>query len=227
VDEDSEKGELAWQHRTNRQREAPYHETRTLCLQGGARSAISWNSNNAQDDALVQDEYEERHHCSYCPWFDHISTHCKMPHFLCSTQTSGWCRVPCHHCYFINQMPDTCPYGRRCKHANGHYLTRQQTVWTLSLQEQQIEYDHLECYRPLDPGTSPPRSTGISVMRTTRWSWMTRSSGKIGLVLFVYASPDVDGLHESPCDSALMYVTRSPVSSCSVPCAPYPVPCTL
>jgi hypothetical protein len=83
------------------------------------------------------------------------------------------------------------------------------------------------CYRPLDPGTSPPRSTGISVMRTTRWSWMTRSSGKIGLVLFVYASPDVDGLHESPCDSALMYVTRSPVSSCSVPCAPYPVPCTL
>jgi hypothetical protein len=83
------------------------------------------------------------------------------------------------------------------------------------------------CYRPLDPGTSPPRSTGISVIRTTRWSWMTRNSGKIGLVLFVYASPDVDGLHESPCDSALMYVTRSPVSSCPVPCAPYPVPCTL
>jgi hypothetical protein len=86
---------------------------------------------------------------------------------------------------------------------------------------------HLACYRPLDPGTFPPRSTGISAMRTTRWSWMTRSSGKIGLVLFVYASPDVDGLHESPCDSAPMYVTRSPVSSCPVPCAPYPVPCTL
>jgi hypothetical protein len=82
------------------------------------------------------------------------------------------------------------------------------------------------CYRPLDPGTSPPRLTGISAARTTRWSWMTLSNGKIGLALLVYASPDVDGLHESPCDSAPMYVTRSPVSSCSVPCAQYPVPCT-
>jgi hypothetical protein len=45
----------------------------------------------------------------------------------------------------------------------------------------------------------------------TRWSWMTLSNGKIGLVLLVYASPDVDGLHESPRDSAPMYVTRSPV----------------
>jgi hypothetical protein len=83
------------------------------------------------------------------------------------------------------------------------------------------------CYRPLDPGTSPLRSTGISAARMTRWSWTTPSSGKIGLVLLVYASPDVDGLHESPCDSAPMYVTRSPVSSCSVPCAQYSVPCTL
>jgi hypothetical protein len=56
---------------------------------------------------------------------------------------------------------------------------------------------------------------------------MTPSSGKFGLVLLVYASPDVDGLHESPGDSAPMYVTRSPVSSCSVPCAQYPVPRTL
>jgi hypothetical protein len=56
---------------------------------------------------------------------------------------------------------------------------------------------------------------------------MTLSNGKIGLVLLVYASPDVDGLHESPCDSAPMYVTRSPVSSCPAPCAQYPVPCTL
>jgi hypothetical protein len=83
------------------------------------------------------------------------------------------------------------------------------------------------CYRPLGPGTSLLRSTGISAARMTRWSWMTPSSGKIGLVLLVYASPDVDGLHESPCDSAPMYVTRSPVSSCPVPCAQYSVPCTL
>jgi hypothetical protein len=86
---------------------------------------------------------------------------------------------------------------------------------------------NLGCYRPLGPGTSPLRSTGISAARMTRWSWMTPSSGKIGLVLLVYASPDVDGLHESPRDSAPMYVTRSPVSSCSAPCAQYSVPCTL
>jgi hypothetical protein len=41
-------------------------------------------------------------------------------------------------------MPDTCPYGGQHKHANGRYLTRQRTAWQLSLQEQQIEYDHLK-----------------------------------------------------------------------------------
>jgi hypothetical protein len=35
------------------------------------------------------------------------------------------------------------------------------------------------CYHPLDPGTSPPRSTAISVMQTTQWSWMTQSSGRV------------------------------------------------
>jgi hypothetical protein len=144
VDEDDKRGELAWQHRTNRRRESPYHETGTLQLRGGAQSTISWNSENTQDDALAQEEYEECCCCSYCPWYDHISTHCENPHFLCSTQTSGWCHVPCHHRYFINQMPDTCPYGGQHKHANGCYLTRQQTAWQLSLQERQIEYDHLE-----------------------------------------------------------------------------------
>jgi hypothetical protein len=143
VDEDDKRGELAWRHQTNRRQEAPYHETGTLRLRGGARSAISWNSKNAQDDALAQDEYKERRHCSYCPWFDHISTHCETPHFLCSMQTSGWCCIPCHHHYFNNQMLDTCPYGGRCKHANGHYLTCQHTAWNLSLQDRQIEYDHL------------------------------------------------------------------------------------
>jgi hypothetical protein len=144
VEEDDEKGELAWRHRTHRRQEAPYHETGTLRLRGGAHSAISWNSENAQDDALAQDEYEECHRCSYCPWFDHISTHCETPHFLCSTRTSGWCRVPCHHCYFHNQMPDTCPYGGQCKHTNGRYLMCQCTAWNLSLQDRQTEYDHLE-----------------------------------------------------------------------------------
>jgi hypothetical protein len=144
VDEDNERGELAWRHRANRRQESPYHETGTLRLRGGARSTISWNSENAQDDALAQDEYEERCCCSYCPWYDHISTHCETPHFLCSTQTSGWCCIPRHHHYFHAQMPDTCPYRGRHKHANGHYLTRQHTAWNLSLQDRQIEYDHLE-----------------------------------------------------------------------------------
>jgi hypothetical protein len=41
-------------------------------------------------------------------------------------------------------MPNTCPYGGRCKHANGHYLMHQHTAWQLSLEDQQIEYNHLE-----------------------------------------------------------------------------------
>jgi hypothetical protein len=36
VDEDSKRGELAWQHRTNRRRENPYSKHGTLCLRGGA-----------------------------------------------------------------------------------------------------------------------------------------------------------------------------------------------
>jgi hypothetical protein len=97
VDEDSERGELAWRHRTHYRQAHPYHEHGTLCLRGGAQSAISWTSENAQDNALAQDEYEEHCRCSYCPWFDHLSTHCETPHHLCSTRTSGWCRVPRHH----------------------------------------------------------------------------------------------------------------------------------
>jgi hypothetical protein len=144
VDEDSERGELAWRHQTHHRQEHPYHEHGTLCLRGGAQSAISWTSDNMQDDTLVQDEYKECHCCSYCPWFDHLSTHCETPHHLCSTRTSGWCCVPCHHRYFNNQMPNTCPYGGRRKHANGHYLMCQHTAWQLSLEDRQIEYDHLE-----------------------------------------------------------------------------------
>jgi hypothetical protein len=143
VDEDSKRGELAWRHRSHRRRENPYLEHGTLRLRGGARSAISWNSENAQDNVLAQDEYKERRRCSYCPWFDHLSTHCETPHHLCSTRTSGWCCVPCHHRYFTTQMPNTCPYGGQHKHANGHYLTCQQTAWQLSLEDRQIEYDHL------------------------------------------------------------------------------------
>jgi hypothetical protein len=144
VDEDSERGELAWRHRTHYRQARPYHEHGTLRLRGGAQSAISWTSENAQDNALAQDKYEEHCRCSYCPWFDHLSMHCETPHHLCSTRTSGWCRVPCHHRYFNNQMLNTCPYGGRHKHANGHYLTCQHTAWQLSLEDQQIEYDHLK-----------------------------------------------------------------------------------
>jgi hypothetical protein len=66
VDKDSERGELAWRHRTHHRQARPYHEHGTLRLRGGARSAVSWNSDNAQDDALAQDEYEEHRCCSYC-----------------------------------------------------------------------------------------------------------------------------------------------------------------
>jgi hypothetical protein len=39
-------------------------------------------------------------------------------------------------------MPDTCPYGGCCCHANGHYLTRQQQARYLSLEDREIEYNH-------------------------------------------------------------------------------------
>jgi hypothetical protein len=146
VDEDEERGELAWQHHRSRRNTVPY-QTNIVTrpdsrLRGGAHSAVSWNSENATDNALAQEEFEERKHCSYCPWYDHLSTHCKTPHHLCSILASGWCRVPRHHRFFCNNMPDTCPYGGRCRHANGHYLTCQRHACYLTQEEREIEYDH-------------------------------------------------------------------------------------
>jgi hypothetical protein len=145
VDEDHERGELARRHRRDRQNVEPYRRvTRPDSrLRGGAGSRVSWNSENATDDALAREEFEERKRCSYCPWFDHLSTHCETPHHLCSISTSGWCRVPRHHRFFTNQMPTTCPYGGRRRHANGHYLTRQRHARYLTLEEREIEYDHV------------------------------------------------------------------------------------
>jgi hypothetical protein len=137
---------LAWRHRRDRRSTVPY-STNTATrsdsrLRGGASSRVSWNSENATNDALAQEEFEERKRCSYCPWYDHLSTHCETPHHLCSISTSGWCRVPRHHRFFRNQMPATCPYGGRRRHANGHYLTRQRHARYLTLEEREIEYDH-------------------------------------------------------------------------------------
>jgi hypothetical protein len=146
VDEDNERGELAWRHRRTRRNTTPYlHNVVTRPdsrLRGGASSRVSWNSENTTDDALAQDKFEERKHCSYCPWYDHLSTQCETPHHLCSISASGWCQVPCHHRFFRNQMPDTCPYGGRHCHANGHYLTRQRHARYLTLEERAIEYNH-------------------------------------------------------------------------------------
>jgi hypothetical protein len=146
VDEDEERGELAWQHRRSRRNTAPYITnivTRSDSrLRGGAGSVVSWNSENATDNALAQEEFEERKRCSYCPWYDHLSTHCETPHHLCSILALGWCHVPRHHCFFCNQMPNTCPYRGCCCHANGHYLTHQRHIRYLTLQEREIEYNH-------------------------------------------------------------------------------------
>jgi hypothetical protein len=146
VDEDDQRGELAWRHRRIRHSTAPYHTnivTRPDSrLRGGAGSRVSWNSENATDNALAQEEFEECKCCSYCPWYDHLSTQCETPHHLCSISASGWCRVPRHHRFFRNQMPDTCPYRGRRRHANGHYLTRQHHARYLMLEEREIEYDH-------------------------------------------------------------------------------------
>jgi hypothetical protein len=146
VEEDNKRGELAWRHRRDRRNIVPYMTnivTRPGSrLRGGAGSRVSWNSENATDDALAQDEFEERKRCSYCLWYDHLSTHCETPHHLCSISVLGWCRVPRHHRFFWNQMPDTCPYGGRHRHANGHYLTRQRHARYLTLEEWEIEYNH-------------------------------------------------------------------------------------
>jgi hypothetical protein len=98
VDEDDQRGELAWRHRRVRRNTVPYHTnivTRPDSrLRGGAGSRVSWNSENATDNALAQEEFEECKRCSYCLWYDHLSTHCETPHHLCSISASGWCRVP-------------------------------------------------------------------------------------------------------------------------------------
>jgi hypothetical protein len=64
VDEDHERGELAWRHRRDRRSIAPYNTniaTRPDSrLRGGAGSRVSWNSENATDDALAREEFEER-----------------------------------------------------------------------------------------------------------------------------------------------------------------------
>jgi hypothetical protein len=59
VEEDNERGELAWRHRQDRRNTAPY-QTNVVTrpnsrLRGGASSRVSWNSENATDDALAQD----------------------------------------------------------------------------------------------------------------------------------------------------------------------------
>ena len=81
--------------------------------------------------------------CLYCHWPGHLAGHCDTPHYICSEKRSGYCRVPPFHRSFNRDMPNTCPYGGRRKHASHTYRTQGRTARYLSLAERAIEYEHV------------------------------------------------------------------------------------
>ena len=81
--------------------------------------------------------------CTYCHWPGHLAGHCETPHYICSEKKSGYCRIPAFHCSFNHDMPDTCPYGGRRKHASHTYRTQGRTARYLSLSERATEYEHV------------------------------------------------------------------------------------
>ena len=139
--QDREYGELAWRHRRTLHRE--YSGAQVFRLNGGRTSPVSWTSSNVQDHDLAQQDFEEQEMCSLCCWPDHIPSYCDTPHYKCSRDSAGYCCVPRHHRHFINNMPNTCPYGGCRQHAAGKYLTKQKTAQYLTLAEQEVEFDHV------------------------------------------------------------------------------------
>ena len=109
--QDGEYGELAWRHCRTLCRE--YSGAQVFRLSGGRASPVSWTSSNIQDNNLVQQDFDEQEMCTFCCWPDHIPSYCDTPHYKCSCDSAGYCRVPRHHHHFMNNMPNTCPYGGR------------------------------------------------------------------------------------------------------------------
>ena len=136
---DQEIGELAWRHRhTVRQNYSGAHAFR---LQSGA-SSISSSSSATSTSGSIKASTNGRA-CTYCHWPGHLSGHCDTPHYIFLEKKSGYCHVPAFHRSFNHDMPNTCPYGGRCKHTAHTYRTQGRTAKYLSLRERAIEYEHV------------------------------------------------------------------------------------
>ena len=137
--EDQETGELAWRHCHTIRRD--YSGAHTFRLQGGA-SSISSGSSATSTSGSIKASTNGRT-CTYCHWPGHLSGHCDTPHYICSEKKYGYCRVPAFHRSFNHDMPNTCPYGGRRKHAAHTYPTQGRTARYLSIRERAIEYEHV------------------------------------------------------------------------------------
>ena len=139
--EDQETGELAWRHR--RAIRHDYSGAHTFRLQGGHASSVSSGSSQSDSSGSIAPLTTGRATCIYCHWPGHLAGHCDTPHYICSEKKSGYCHVPTFHQSFNHNMPNTCPYGGRRKHASHTYCTRGRTTRYLSLAEREIEYAHV------------------------------------------------------------------------------------
>ena len=137
--EDQETGELAWRHRRAIRRD--YSGAHAFRLQGGT-SSISSGSSVTSSGGSIEAPANGRT-CIYCHWPGHLSGHCDTPHYVCSEKKSGYCCVPAFHRSFNHEMPNTCPYGGRRKHAAHTYRTQGRTARYLSLRERAVEYEHV------------------------------------------------------------------------------------
>ena len=135
--EDQETGELAWRHRHTIRRD--YSGAHTFRLQGGHTPSISNESSRSSSGGSIAPPVTGRVTCVYCHWPGHLSGHCNTPHYICSEKGSGYCHVPAFHRSFNHNMPNTCPYGGRRKHASHTYRTQGRTARYLSLSERAIE----------------------------------------------------------------------------------------
>jgi hypothetical protein len=137
--EDQETRELAWRHR--RTIRWDYSGAHAFRLQGGASTILSGSSATSSGGSIEAPTNGRT--CIYCHWPGHLSGHCDTPHYVCSEKRSGYCRALAFHRSFNHEMPNTCPYGGRRKHASHTYRTQGRTAQYLSLRDRAIEYDHV------------------------------------------------------------------------------------
>ena len=139
--EDQEMGELAWRHHHVVRRN--YSGAHTFRLQGGRSPSLSSGSTRSNTSGSIAPVTTNHATCMYCHWPGHLAGHCDTPHYICSEKKSGYCRVPTYHRSFNHDMPNTCPYGGRRKHAAHTYRTQGRTARYLSLSERAAEYEHI------------------------------------------------------------------------------------